>query len=254
MLNQILQDHWLNQKEADLYLVALGLGSAPVSSIARRLGENRVTTYSALKNLIKKWLATSIVRKKTTYYSVISPKELLQKIENKYSTFKNSLPDFLAIASKYDNKPQVQFFEWLEWLKNIYEIVLVNWGDDMGKWEPYLTFTWTGKVDPKFQEYLLNEFVPWRSKFPRKTKAILAQQSNNKYIKYHIEKYDTLVVNDPIFDFSDEIVVYWKDKVAIVMYNVNEMCGLIITSNTLHDGLKSMFNLIWKTHKKGKIK
>jgi len=254
MLTQILQEHWLTQKESNLYLVCLEIGSAPVSSIARRLGENRVTAYSALKNLIKKWLATGIVKNKTTYYSVISPKELLQKIENKYSMFKNSLPEFMAIASKYDNRPQVQFFEWLEWLKNIYEVITMHGWDEMEKGEPYLTFTWAGKVDPKFQEYLMNEFVPWRSKFPRKTKAILAQQANNKYIKYHIEKYDTLVISDPIFDFSDEIVVYGKDKVAIIMYNTNEMCGLIITSSTLHNWLKSMFNLIWKTSKKGKPK
>jgi len=254
MLTQLLQDYWLSKTEAQSYLTVLELGAAPVSSIARRSWENRVTVYSALKNLVKKWLATGIVKNKTTYYSVISPKELLQKMENQHSVFKNSLPEFMAIANKFDNKPQVQFFEWLEGLKNIYEVIIARGWDDMEKGEPYLTFTWTGKVDPRFQEYLMNEFVPWRSKFPRKTKSILAEQTGNKYIKYHVENYETLIIKDPIFDFSDEIVVYGKDKVAIVMYNTNEMCGLVITSNTLHNCLKSMFNLIRKINKKGKSK
>jgi len=37
MLEQVLQDYGLSAKEAKLYLVCLELGSAPASTIARRL-------------------------------------------------------------------------------------------------------------------------------------------------------------------------------------------------------------------------
>jgi hypothetical protein len=35
----------------------------------------------------------------------------LQKAEDKYHTLKQALPEFLAIANKFDNKPKVQFFD-----------------------------------------------------------------------------------------------------------------------------------------------
>jgi hypothetical protein len=36
----------------------------------------------------------------------------MKSLESKYQDFKSKLPDFLAIAEKYDNnKPKVQFFE-----------------------------------------------------------------------------------------------------------------------------------------------
>jgi sugar-specific transcriptional regulator TrmB len=54
MLDQLLQDYGLSKTEALSYLSVIELGSAPVSSIARRNGENRVTVYSALKSLVKK--------------------------------------------------------------------------------------------------------------------------------------------------------------------------------------------------------
>jgi len=45
----------------------------------------------------------------------------LDKFHRKYEALKEKLPEFMAIASKYDNKPKVQFFEGLEGLKSIYE-------------------------------------------------------------------------------------------------------------------------------------
>ena len=115
--------------------------------------------------------------------------------------------------------------------------------------QPLLAFVGTGDIDPAFQSYLVDEFAPWRLNFPIKTKSILAKKSDNKYIKYHVTKHDSLIIDDPVFDFADEIILYGKDKVALVMYATQEMCGLIIASKTLHNCLKSMFNLMWNTHK-----
>lgn len=249
MLEQSLQDYGLSAKEAKLYLVCLELGNAPVSSIARRLGENRVTTYSNLKNLVKRGIVIESLKNKSTYYSVVTPQQLLDKLQKKYDSIKEKLPEFLAIANKYDNKPKVQFFEWLEGLKNVYEWIILYWWEEMPKADPYLTFTWTGDIDPRFQDYLVNEFAPWRLKFPRKTRSILAKSYENRYARYHTDRHDYLIVKDPIFDFSDEIVIYGKDKVAIAMYSTEDMCGLIITSKTLHQTLKSLFNLVWKLSK-----
>jgi len=250
MLQEILQDYGLSKTEAQAYLVCLELGNAPVSSIARRANENRVTIYSALKNLIKKGLANEITKKNTTYYSVVSPEKMIQKIEGKYQALKDALPQFLAISNKYDNKPKVSFFDGIEGLKSIYQEVILSW-EYMPPKEPFLTFVWTSKIDPSFQEYLSKEFVPRRLKHKTKTRVIAAK-STSKYSDYNIKTHESIVVDDPVFDFANEIIVYGNSKVAILMYNTNELCGLTIESTTLHNGLKSMFNLIRKLSKKGK--
>jgi hypothetical protein len=36
----------------------------------------------------------------------------------------------------------------------------------------------------------------------------------------------------------------------LLMYGTNEMSALVVNSQTLHNWLKSMFNLIWKIYKK----
>ena len=120
----------------------------------------------------------------------------------------------------------------------------------MEKSEPFLTFVWTTNIDSKLQKYLIEEFVPWRMKHKTKTRAIISKQSiNQEYSKYN-KKHEHIIIDDPIFDIANEIIIHGKDKLSILMYSPNEMSALVITSSTLHNGLKSMFNLIRKLYKK----
>ena len=52
-----------------------------------------------------------IDQKNTTFYTVVSPEQLLKNLEDKYAKFKEKLPEFNAIASIGGSKPKVQFFE-----------------------------------------------------------------------------------------------------------------------------------------------
>jgi hypothetical protein len=47
-----------------------------------------------------------------------------------------------------------------------------------------------------------------------------------------------------LFNLGNEIVVFGQNKVAVLMYATDEMSWLIIESQTLHDGLTSLFNLL----------
>jgi hypothetical protein len=99
----------------------------------------------------------------------------------------------------------------------------------------------------------MRDFVPWRLKYQTKTKAIISQQSlDQEYSKYNQERHESIVIDDPIFDIANEIIVHGKDKVSLLMYTSEELSALVITSRTLHNGLKSIFNLIWKMHQKKK--
>lgn len=109
-----LQQYGLSEKEAKVYLTTLQLGSAPGSSIARNAKENRATVYTILKELQKRGIVNELKKGNMNYFSVISPDLLLRELEDKYNTFKEKIPEFLALAEKFGNKPRVQFFEGIE--------------------------------------------------------------------------------------------------------------------------------------------
>lgn len=245
MLTDILIQYGLTAKEAEIYLATLSMGSSPASSIARKVGENRVTVYSILKKLVSEWVASTLTKKNTTFYTVITPEQLLKNLEEKYARFKEKLPEFNAIASIGGNKPKVQFFEWLEGLKQ-YMKEIIEVGN--GEWdEPFMSVLGDSDIDSRFEQFLEEEFIDYRLKFPKKTLTILSK-GNSTYAKYTKKHHSFCVVDDPLFQMGNELVVYGYNKVAILLYSTAEMSALMIESQTLHDTLKNIFKMLWKQH------
>ncbi len=237
-----------SDKEAKIYLTCLELGSSLASTIARRAEVNRGTTYSILEDFKRRGVVSENIRDELKYFSVLSPKILFKREEEKYEKMKSSLPELLAITEKIGNRPKTQFFEWFEWLREVVEEVLLA-GETMDT--PYLNFIWASSMDPKVAEFLNKEFIPRRLKLKIKTKSIMAKDESD-YGKYHKKAHDTLVIDKPFFMIGNDIVIYWSNKVAVLMYATEEMSGLIIESHTLHQALTSLFNLIRDIYKKKK--
>lgn len=249
-----LIENWLSVKEAETYLSALELWVAPVSSIARNMGDNRVTIYATMKNLIAKWVAKSSVKNSITYYSVLPPQELLEKNQEKIKSLEKHLPEFIAMTNKHNAPMRTQFYEGLEWLKLAYKKLIID-GASWGKDDVFYTFVWAEKINPALSKWLENDFVPWRLTFPNKTFAIVSAKKD-PYSLYNARKHNSIVVDLPEFSFSNELIVYGKDKVAILLYESHEMAAMLIQSKSLHQVLKAMFLYFWDTYKpqkKGKI-
>lgn len=243
-----LQNYGLSEKEARVYLTILQLWTSIASTISRRAELNRVTTYTLLANLKRDGFVNETTKDGIKYYSVLRPDTLLKQLEQKYESFKEKVPELLAMAEKFGNKPKIQFYDGAKWLKFLFKEIILS-GEDMPSGVPFLTFVGTNKIDLTFLEWLNNERSPRRLKFKRKSKAIAAK-STSEYADFNIKRHDSIVIDDPIFDFANEIVMYGNTKVAILMYQTNELCWLCIDNVTLHNGLKSMFHLIWNMHKK----
>ena len=121
MLLEILQEYGFSEKEAKIYLVCLELENSPASRIARHLWENRITVYSTLKEMSKKWYIKEFIKNKVRSYTAVPADKLLQEKEFKLENFKKALPEFLAINNKSGSKAKVYFYEWLEQTKNLFK-------------------------------------------------------------------------------------------------------------------------------------
>lgn len=238
-----LQNYGLSEKEARVYLTVLELGTSIVSTIARRAELNRVTTYTILEDLKKDGIANETTKEGVKYYSVISPDILLKQIEQKYESFKEKVPELLALAEKFGNKPKIQFFEGLEGMKKMYNDLLTS------TTEPICAFLGLETICEKLHEYLDKEFLPQRIKLGIKAKVISHVWDKNKIYKSmdkHMLK-ETRMIKDVDFLLHHEINIYGENRVAIAMFNHEEMAAIIIHSKKFHDTLLSIFNFIWKS-------
>lgn len=81
----------------------------------------------------------------------------------------------MVLAEKFGNKPKVQFFEGVEWLKMIYEELLTSEVDILS----FLGLEFTNKA---LLEYLYNDFLPRRLAAKIYAKVILSDTWKNKHM------------------------------------------------------------------------
>ncbi len=104
-LTSVLEQQGLSPQEARVYLANLELGAVPVSMIARKLGENRVTVYSTIQGLVKKQLIFEVNKNKVMHYTALSPQKLLEKSQEKTSNLEAVMSTLLAMNLNADQKP-----------------------------------------------------------------------------------------------------------------------------------------------------
>lgn len=238
-----LQNYGLSEKEARVYLTVLELGTSIASTIARRAELNRVTTYSLLEDLKRDGIVNETTKDGVKFYSVISPDILLKQWEQKYESFKDRVPELLALAEKFWNKPKIQFFEGLEGVKKMY------WDTLTSTDESICAFLWLDVINKKLLEYLYKEYLPQRVKLWIKAKVVSYVEENNKEYK-NIDKKalkETKFIKDATFMLHNEINIYGNNKVAIAIFSDEEMSAIIIHSKNFHDTMMSIFNFIWKS-------
>src|SRR3990170_1200323 len=128
ILEKILEDLGLSEKEAKIYLACLELGESAPAEIAKHAGINRATTYVIAEKLVKDGLMSQLEKDKKTYFIAENPEQLLrllrkqeQDIKNKEQEFQKYLPELKTIFDTAGERPKVRFFEGKEGLKAIQE-------------------------------------------------------------------------------------------------------------------------------------
>ena len=233
----------LTPEESRVYLAVLELGSAFVSSIARRANVNRSSCYHTLGNLIKKGLVSSYQKGKVLHFSAEDPKRFLQMAEERTERTKELIPQLLSLTNTLAFKPKIRFYEGLEGIKSIFEDVLTTKGEVLG----YTSIR--GLID-LFPDYF-RQYCHKKVKLGIRTRTICPATTEGVDIidDYYPQKYDPnlleiLMVNPKEFNFQNEIAIY-GNKVAVMSLNPDELIGLLVESANFAQSMKSVFDLAW---------
>jgi len=239
-LKEILKKSGFSDKEIDIYLALLELGSSVASDVAKRSGVIRSTAYVVLDALMKRGLVTVSERRGVKMYHGASPDELVRHLEESAKQYtvsasevKKLLPKLKADHASGIPRPKVRLFEGEEGMKSVYE-------DALSSLETIRAYAFeksdTAEAMPRnYYDRLAKNNIKVRALFPETSQALeMAKKSGGG-----------------TYDFSPDISVY-DDK--IVFMSPEEKFGLIIESKELASALKKAFDLSWKEAKKaGKL-
>jgi len=99
VVTEDLEDLGLSNEEARVYLAILELGGSYVSNIGKKAGISRVNVYYILGNLVKKGIVSSVEKNNIKFFSVESPKILVNQLEEKFLHAKKLLPELLSLTN-----------------------------------------------------------------------------------------------------------------------------------------------------------
>jgi sugar-specific transcriptional regulator TrmB len=246
MIQQILKNFNLAEKEILLFKKVLEFGSQPASNISRVTEMPRNTVRSILDNLVKKGLLVKTNRANTQYYAVEKKENIIRALKHRKLVINEEIDsqinlienygDELTIRHNAKSRPKITFYEGEAGLEKVYEDTLQS-KDDILSWASF------DSMDDALPKYFKTYFerrakkkIQIRSIHPDTPKA--REKTKNDKVELRNSK---LVPADK-FNFIPEIQVY-NNKVNISSWK--EKIGIIIESNEIADALKKIFELSW---------
>jgi predicted transcriptional regulator len=236
-ITEVLAKVGLNQKEADVYIALLGLGSASVETIAKKSGTARATTYLVLSNLQKQGLVSQVPQNKKTLFTAESPEKILASLNKQTELVQRVLPDMLALYNEKKEKPRAQLFQGKEGVREVYNIMFTapeGWF--------FGTINGIMKIDPEG----LKAFMRRARKLGFKIHDLVgATPTDMVYVKeMQGPTYESRIIPPGLTTPSDSGI--FGDNVVFFSFHPMPF-AVLITSKDIAHNLRTLFELGWRS-------
>lgn len=249
----------LSDKEAKLYLTLLEIGANPVSSVARKAGITRTTSYAALETLKEKGLVSVIEKGGIQQYAPVEPEKLeeyakhqQERAEENYQKIKKIVPQLKLLTGDLVLAPKVKYFEGVEGIKTIYKDTI-----DVLKQLPKnkrikYSYTSAPEVVSELRGFL-DDYIRIRKKHGILSKGIFPEGKRSRLHQKNTKKnlVEARIMDEDIkMEFDSEVCIY-GDKVAIMSLKNDRLHGVIIESPEIASTLRAIFDLGWRWCREG---
>jgi len=120
---KILTEIGLTQKESEVYLALVELGSSSATQIIQKTGFHRAVVYDLLQRLIEKGLAGHVIKNRKKYFEATDPCRLLEIVKEKERKIQTIIPR-LTELSQFKEHLDVQIFKGKEGIKTVFEDII----------------------------------------------------------------------------------------------------------------------------------
>lgn len=245
MLTNVLKKLGLSEKEANVYLTCLRIGTTRTSIIAKRSGLSRSTTYNMLHELKKQGFVKLIHKAKVQHFTPIEPAKIVELLERRKTgmeinieNIKHYMPQLESIKNPNITVPKVSFYEGVEGIKYVYEDILKH--KDI---KTYVALS-LDNIMPAIKKWLIKVFTPRKIKNNISSEILLSSKKAKEYKKLDSKHMrETSIIPFSKHPFEIEIDVYADNKTAFISFDESEMFAVLIESPKIARSMKSLFAL-----------
>jgi len=217
----------LNDKEIQVYLACLKLGSSLVQEIALSAKQNRTSTYDILSSLEKKGFVSFTISSGKKHYQAINPKNLLSLFKEREKLIQEALPELDSLMTSHVEKPRIEVFVGKNGLKTLFEGILKDA-------ESFYCIASKKQLFKLFTFYFPH-FVERRKKMGIKVKILSNEMPFDRDAPFKIIK-KPLKTATWIYD----------GKIVMVSLEQAEPIGIMIDEKNFYETHKALFELLWE--------
>ena len=242
-MKEILKELGLTEKEINVYLKLLKLGEASTQQISKETGINRISLYDMLNLLIKKRFVGCVVKNNIKTYFAISPKNILEQLEEKRTKFKSILPKLEELQKNNSKHSVVQIFEGERAIDILNENIFKDKNFELLSYGSY-------SLIKEIQKYTTINYMKKRIENNINAKVISDNKLlDNPFIKKDEYKIITEIkVNSDLNNMKTWHYIY-KNKYAILSIKENSFSVIIIEDKEIFESQKKIFETMWKNIK-----
>lgn len=233
----ILQKFGLSEKEVNVYVASLEIGSSTVQKIAEKTNLPRSTVYEVLKNLRKKSLVSTFSKKNIKHFYAQEPEYLTEIAQENLSNLKKILPDLNAIYGNAKNRPRVRFYQGTDGMKIILKEILSEANELLAYASVDHLFALLGEHFEHFVKERIKKKIP--------VKVICCQKTIKGMERKNLGPRQLREVKFLNGDFMHEGLLFiWKEKMAMFSFT-GEQVAVLTESKELTQIQKTMFMYLW---------
>jgi len=249
MIKDLLNQLNFSEKESQVYLALLEIGSGKAKEISRKTSLNRTTVYDICDTLLQRGLVSKYKKGAGTYFNALEPKHLLtylerekeeqaKTIEKQKQRVAELLPQLISLQNIFTTKPKVQFFEGEKGMREAYEDTLTAKEIILAYANVETMHEGLPSFFPEYYKRRAEHKIFIRAIVPRNELSIERSGHNQEEMR------DTRYLPEAEMTFSPEVNIY-QNKILVASWK--EKMAILIESKELADLQKLTFELLWKT-------
>lgn len=240
-LDTLLTDIGLSQKESEVYLALLQLGTSTITPISKKAGVKRTSIYNFIDRLVALGLVTKTAIRGRDYYAATSPEQLVELQEQRLGKLHQAMPELMALYAMVSRKPRMAYFEGPEQVRTIVREEI--------RCKRQAQYIWTG-----------NSMMDMIGGAEHMTEIDRARMENDVWIHVvrfkhkdvlfptsaHGEKFKReLRFAPPSVEITMGLGIYDTGKVGFFSSR-KENFGILIESRELMELMQTFFSLLWE--------
>jgi len=246
-----LKEAGLTDGETRVYLALLELGSSTVGPILEKSGITRSIIYRILEKLIKKGLASYIIKEKTKHYQAAQPNKILDYVESREkqlqlnkSKIQELIPQ-LVLKQNMAKKSEANIYEGFRGLITAYE----NRYSKLKRGDEVVLYGLPSKQPGYYHAYWKKSNTKL-DKLGVKSRLLYHPDVTNKNLKDRNSHKLCEARRMPLNLESPSWTMVYKDVTMIAIPQGENIFAFEIISQEVADSFNNYFEWFWKQSKK----